>query len=692
MIQHDTMLHKIKGENQLLGKEKYINEVSENSVDVIGVAKNNTLLDYEEVSDEAEADVERFWNNGQFSEVYDRLLDNAHRYDLSNTYNEQAIAERENKQKVREELAQMSRISDVRSADKRLDHMNKAKKNYLKAAASVRKLIDKRRRGGAAYVSYGEEAISQMMDAEIELIKAEGLKDKAENYRIARLELKKKMMIQSFYSKVINDTASENVKEKYRDKSKRLSDAVGAFENEKEQIFVDQAISWRVADIFGGNNVMSYEQFEKFITKTNGSFPEKLAEMKTYFEGYKNNVEMVEKDELHSDVIQTGSLNALIQRCIEYKKVFKKNKNIKKALDVLHTQCNRKHQSLMHRQYAEGNEVRKNVVKEDDYSNDFDRDEFISYAHMTNKEYVRQVLKNEYNYDFSKKSLYGTRINDLKYGSEKIVCNEDSGYIAHPDSKYINELLRFGPEETRKRYYADSLNEYRRTNAKKNRVPYQSVSKEEAKKILGEDAELVDEWEERINKLIKLSPGTISKLSDATKQNRLAENSRFYRMVGSGFLSGALKIDTKKKVSEQVEAINRMAGTVYQEKGFMSTGFKADAIFFDEDKDPGIMLTVLADKGQKCFVTANSVEGEVIFDKGTKLVIIGAYARGQKGKSIPVTTYGDPFSRQKLENARPRNGKEPDENAIHTLENHSTINGTTGVFRGIEIIAKIVKE
>lgn len=160
---------------------------------------------------------------------------------------------------------------------------------------------------------------------------------------------------------------------------------------------------------------------------------------------------------------------------------------------------------------------------------------------------------------------------------------------------------------------------------------------------------------------------TIEVMKRATKDTRLQKKTRFMRMVDESFLNYALKLEGNgKNLVKQLEdgnggeimkQINKTAGTVCKDKGFISTGYKVDGEFYNSP----IMLTLLCDSGQKCFVTDNKDEAEVIFAPGTRYVILGAYAHGENGKKVPAS----PGSYQ-----------------------------TKGVvdFRGIEIVAKIIRE
>ncbi|MCR5451128.1 MAG: hypothetical protein K6F00_00705, partial [Lachnospiraceae bacterium] len=199
--------------------------------------------------------------------------------------------------------------------------------------------------------------------------------------------------------------------------------------------------------------------------------------------------------------------------------------------------------------------------------------------------------------------------------------------------------------------------------------------------------ESVNEWENSI----KI---TIERTSEASSLNTLNAETRFYRMVSNDYLKNALGIKSEK-TADQVNQLNKMAGTVIQDKGFMSTGFKADENFFaSEDHNLPVMLTLLADKGQKCFVTANITEGEVIFDKGTKYVILGAYAHGKNGKRVPVTNYSvdSALSDVEVESTQVENELGDIPTNKKRLAESDAFNNKTGLFKGIEIVAKIIKE
>ena len=125
-------------------------------------------------------------------------------------------------------------------------------------------------------------------------------------------------------------------------------------------------------------------------------------------------------------------------------------------------------------------------------------------------------------------------------------------------------------------------------------------------------------WTQRQDKLM-------GELDSATKENTLQKDQKFYRMVDASFVRWAFPLKEDDKVTKfdsqgLVDYINKRTGTVLEDKGVMSVGWRMDPVF----KKRPIMLTLLTDKGKKCFVTKNHKESEVIFGRNTKYQLVAA--------------------------------------------------------------------
>ena len=522
MIDHNFMLHKVKEQNIFFGTETPIQAVETTGANALQEAAQKTREDYERIETEALDVIDRFWGNDSKA-GYDSLMATAHHYDLSRAYTEDP-QEITSKNKIRDELTRMSEISSVRKAGKRLDHMKDAKKNYEKAASNFRKMKTQMGNGGIGYISAAEDTITRMIEGEIELVKAEGLKDKTEEYKLARLYLKKNMMFLKLYQKALNQNVSERNRASLNSKVEKVNARIAQLKNSSAALFAEKAISWKDADTFGGNNVMNYKQFNAFAKKVCNPCPERFADLKEYFNIIDENKNLHTKDnDKYSPQMQLNSLRILTNKCIEFKKVFKRNKNAIKVLDVLQTQCTRKSESLMRAEMLRVQKVNKSTI-DNENDKDYDKDEFSDYKQMTEEDYVDYVVENEYNFDFSEQSLYESRPewDDLKGENPNYMyCNSTCGYIASQKAKFINLICRLGTSKAREYYYAEQVNVKLNLEGEK---AYKSLSKQEALKIPGIDAKNVSDWQEGFNIIKSGFKETDSSLSEATSINKAIAN------------------------------------------------------------------------------------------------------------------------------------------------------------------------
>ncbi|MCR5055143.1 MAG: ADP-ribosyltransferase [Lachnospiraceae bacterium] len=176
--------------------------------------------------------------------------------------------------------------------------------------------------------------------------------------------------------------------------------------------------------------------------------------------------------------------------------------------------------------------------------------------------------------------------------------------------------------------------------------------------------QVVSAWKTKVKE-------TVKHMDAATKENRLTQNTRLYRMVDKDILNWGFGLDpnvTKDMPKESlVDSLNQQAGTELQEAGYMSTGWSVDEQFSDRP----VMLTILADEGQRCFVTKNFKEGEIIFGRNTRYVFMGAVNHETDKKKVKQTRRDTPDDAA--------GGKD--------LESKDE-----GTFSGIELIVKIVRD
>lgn len=113
-------------------------------------------------------------------------------------------------------------------------------------------------------------------------------------------------------------------------------------------------------------------------------------------------------------------------------------------------------------------------------------------------------------------------------------------------------------------------------------------------------------------------------LDRATESCRLTRKARFHRLVGGAFLQYALGMDNAYKNMQMAEnidqEINKRAGTVVTDAGYMSVGYRIDTMFGGSP----VMLTLLCDEGTPFLPTENHGESELIFPRNTSYMILGA--------------------------------------------------------------------
>lgn len=156
----------------------------------------------------------------------------------------------------------------------------------------------------------------------------------------------------------------------------------------------------------------------------------------------------------------------------------------------------------------------------------------------------------------------------------------------------------------------------------------------------------LEEWEDEIK-------DTIALLKQNTKRDSIPQKCRLFRMCGDYVLKN-LGLDTAKYLKnnkqELVNQLNKLQGMTFKEKNFSSTAYRGDGDYDGVLKQP-VMLTILCEKGQKCFITANQREAEIIFDKPEFEIVKAELADENHPKRIPLSSgalvhnnYGIDFS------------------------------------------------
>lgn len=135
------------------------------------------------------------------------------------------------------------------------------------------------------------------------------------------------------------------------------------------------------------------------------------------------------------------------------------------------------------------------------------------------------------------------------------------------------------------------------------------------------------------------SHNTIGLMDDATRENKLPHKARFYRLLKASYLAGALQledyVDGESCKKGMVQAINKKAGTVVTDSGYMCVGYQIDKVFGHYP----VMLTLLCDEGMPLMATQNFGEGEFVFPRNTSYMILGARMQ-EKESTHMISTMG----------------------------------------------------
>ena len=326
--------------------------------------------------------------------------------------------------------------------------------------------------------------------------------------------------------------------------------------------------------------------------------------------GLKDEMENVELANLQ--VKKNRMLINLYEECLRTKNLVKAEKEI----------INEKLSALRKEQEKKQNQV--------DIANNVIAEAQIDQFQDLNAKDVYKLSENKYNTGKNR---------SLIYNDNHVLGGSDTGYITSKNAMLINEYLRdpIAFKKKQIKYYRDM------------------------------DHLDSNQAEEKFKKWEIQSKKTIAALNAATKSCKMPYDTKVYRMTGAGFLAYGLGIANYEKLSssEKVAQINQRAGTLVQDKNFVSTGYRVDKEFLD---DENVMLTMLTSKGKQCFVTKNFAETEVIFPPGTKYTIVAAYDHTKERKTVPLS-----------DGSIKENAKD-------------VATDKTGSFGGIEIVVKMVDD
>ncbi len=372
--------------------------------------------------------------------------------------------------------------------------------------------------------------------------------------------------------------------------------------------------------IAGDAQIMSSEQFETYIKRANGTevIPSDIDELLMFMKAYERNTAAHQADATKNNILGIKSMQLLGEKCLEVRNHYSSHSNVYKAIVTLEQQAARRIRQLATVDDAQVvmGQINGTTTQDKHAWQVIATGEFSEYGYLTNQEAKEMAEKNKYNEKDYVRQLYG-RYKGQWYDGE----GRDHGYIRTNNSFDINQYLR---------------------QNRKLRKPQ-------------------TEKEKRMQT-------TIRNLQNASQINEIPRKIRAHRMLNTPYLQYQLGISEEllgsldRNQQEIMRQINKKAGTIIREDGFMCVGYNVDFMFAQAP----LMLTLLCDAGTKCMATLNYGESELIFGRGTKYMIIGAVAHGNEHMNVPISN---------LKNMN-------DEDALMDPE--------SGVYRGLEIIVKII--
>ena len=285
-----------------------------------------------------------------------------------------------------------------------------------------------------------------------------------------------------------------------------------------------------------------------------------------------------------------------------------------KANDAKFQKNKQKFYDHYHAKYAKVEESNRELEKLDP--------KISEYKILSSFDVWEQIQKNPTN-DMNTDEYHQIYGHNFQYSG----LRPDSAYIKTSNASIINQYIR---------------NHEAGLEAKRNEYAKTIQDETEIQKKL-------EEWEEEIQ-------DTIALLKQNAKHDSIPQKCRLYRMCGDYVLKNlGLDPEANFKDNKQllVDQLNKMQGTVFKEGNFSSTGYRGDGDYFGVLDSP-IMLTILCEEGQKCFITGNQRETEIIFDKPEFEIVKAELADKDHAKKIPIssgslkqTDYGIDFSSEK---------------------------------------------
>ena len=575
---HDSFIEHIdaRRERELFAK-KNIDGLGKNKIDAVFARMNEQTG---AVREEVDREYDKLWNSHHIDDV---LMENSRRYDVSG---DEAVA-------MNRELLKLASTDTHRPLKSRKKYVKKASAKYAHAARQMASIEHNDHRWKA--IEKGESAIKAVYEADKSLIKAGGIYDRKEKLRVIRNSMKRDYMLIRFYKQHLYTFGIEP--KVSRKLLSRLSKVTKDLQKLKSQLVTETLSTVPKAEQLAGNSIMSGEQFLRYLGKLGkDNIEPSIREIAEKLDQYRAMRGNRNKENLDALPLQ----DEITQLCNTMKAEYPDKMKLVLALDIVLQQVN----------HAPVNNAE--LEEEEEPVNMLPGEEHIDHREMlqnkkTNKELLKDDPYREYGYmsdfDFLKYSRDNVGFTDKK-NKRRIMTSKDGtlGYLHTQNSSFINSYLR-----TKK-------------------VP------DAVKDVRG--------WEDNAKKTIKA-------LKLATKDNTLEKKTRLTRMMNVDFFKNVLKIDSqllninindgdavnKNKYEKIVNKAQKYIGTKITDKAFLSTGTKMDMPF----KDRPVMMTLLCEEGQKCFVTSNKSETEVILPPGTEYTIVEIKSHGMQAKKLPTT-------------------------------------------------------
>ncbi len=618
---------------------------------------------------ETEKQFESFWNNDKSITamgVDAGLYETAQKLQLRMDVNYENADEdlyASDKYIAQEEIRKIQQHSGSRWQKTRQKLVNSASASYLAASASYEKM---KKTGNAGFdmnkYAFAEESIEQMMAGEAALIKAEGIKDQEEDYNLAKTELKKQQMRLNLYNKALSSAVTEEQKTQVTKKINAIKKTLS--KAERKYVFLHNEQMVHYSNLDGRGDLMTADQLKAFLAKdSSGQAADgfnRIAEMLEKYHTLSWDTDRLKKYEMSNSIREVLGETVGISKTEKHAAFILKDqlrpcyvvsryKNAEKKDDEL---SNRQAVIQDYEEYSAENLVE--VAKENKY---YGKKDFIDKVYHKYRGKITNAESEEFGY------IYGMN------------CSNINGYY-RDKNKTLNAVREqykdaYMLTAANKKLVEDEVKKRSAEEPSKNKAQIKKeVTKEIREQIAAEKKDELDQkvetWEKRSGEIMKL-------LEDACDSNVMKGNKRLCRMVSKRFIMRSFGIDLNKpggepkSQEEKIKEINQHAGTMIKDVGFMSCGNKMDAMYFRPNDDSQVMLTMLCEDGQKCYVTENFSEGEIILPPGTEYELVGAYAHNKKGRSVGITRTS--FLEGKV----------------------LTDRDDEGVFKGIELVVKVKK-